>query len=374
MRKYGFPDWEMVRWFESNGEIVAQIPVFFDKGTETQAVILAVEYNNKLKFRLFVRDKFEKYAMNKKPVPTAEIIKDLFMLFDFHKFGESSYLTKGYFVSSYEETVNLKSTSGYFYEDCFYVATYYDGEMIRLYEDCVTYYIWGDEMTDPDDPGGGDSGDWYDPSTGDVPVTCDLGYTLDKDGNCVKIPCDKNPIFNLEVAAQKVSGIEGGMFGCTRKDADEICGGVKGQKEHDGIDLKNDYGNPIFAMYDGIFYNSRYHDKAGWYVRIQSTINGETIITEYMHLQEENRIELNPNETYTYIKAGDIIGYQGDSGNLAEAIADGKTVSHVHIKIKLHDGSKIWDYSKNFTSVDPRDYFSTIINDDGSVVSNTNCN
>lgn len=110
------------------------------------------------------------------------------------------------------------------------------------------------------------------------------------------------------------------------------------------------------------------------YVRVQSTINGEAIITEYMHLQEDNRIEPNPDETYTYIEAGDIIGYQGDSGNLDEAIADGKTVSHVHIKIKLHDGSQIWNYSKNFTTVDPRDYFSTIINDDGSVVSNTNCN
>jgi hypothetical protein len=164
VEKYGYPDWQMVRWFKSNGETVAHIPLFFDNGTETQAVMLAVEYDNKIKFRLFERDNFEKYAKNKKPVPSAEIIKNLFIIFDFQKFGESSYLPKGYFVVSNETPANLKSTAGYFYDDCFYVATYYGEELIRIYEDCATYYIWGgDEMAEPE-TSGGDAGDASDPS------------------------------------------------------------------------------------------------------------------------------------------------------------------------------------------------------------------
>lgn len=94
VKKYGYPNWEMVRWFESNSEIVAQIPIFYDNGTETQALILAVEYNNKLKFRLVVRDKFGKYANNNKPKPTLQKIKDLFIIFDFQHYGESRLFTR----------------------------------------------------------------------------------------------------------------------------------------------------------------------------------------------------------------------------------------------------------------------------------------
>ena len=34
VKKYGYPDWEMVRWFKNENEVVAQIPVFKDDGCE----------------------------------------------------------------------------------------------------------------------------------------------------------------------------------------------------------------------------------------------------------------------------------------------------------------------------------------------------
>lgn len=193
-----------------------------------------------------------------------------------------------------------------------------------------------------------------------------------KNGNCIKKPCKKDPVDHLEVAAQKNSGTTGGTFGCTRNGGS--CSGYSGgrTKKHEGIDLKNAYGAPIYAMYDGFIYNSRYDDDAGYYTRIQSTVNGKTFIHEYFHLQSGNRIKTNTNGTLRYVKAGDIIGYQGNSGNLKDAIARGDTVSHVHIKISEHDGSSKWGY-KNYNPVDPKTYFSTTINSNGTSTYQ-NCN
>lgn len=136
----------------------------------------------------------------------------------------------------------------------------------------------------------------------------------------------------------------------------------------------SEIGEPIYAMYDGFIYSSKY-DKygAGYYTRIQSTINGETIITSYFHLQEGNR-ELSTNNPLNYVKAGDIIGYQGESGNLASAIESGGVDSHVHIEVRVHDGSDSWSYD-HYNLVDPREYLETNIDDSGiSTFNINNCN
>ena len=207
---------------------------------------------------------------------------------------------------------------------------------------------------------------------------CPEGYVEDSNGNCIKKPCKGNPILGkLEIAPQKgKSGTLGAMFGnsttggCKRYGASDCT--TPRNKKHDGIDIKSDYGDPIFAMYDGFIYSSKYdRDGAGYYTRIQSTINGVTIITSYFHLQKENRLlATNP---LNHVKAGDIIGYQGDSGNLKNAIANGGVDSHVHIETRKHDGSNSWGYS-HFNLVDPRDYFETKIDSTGVSQSNTNCN
>ena len=83
----------------------------------------------------------------------------------------------------------------------------------------------------------------------------------------------------------------------------------------------------------------------------------------FFHLQKENRVL--QGTPLVKVEAGDIIGYQGDSGNLKGAIESGGVESHVHIEVREHDGSSKWGY-KNFNLVDPRTYFSTIIKDDGT--------
>ena len=72
-----------------------------------------------------------------------------------------------------------------------------------------------------------------------------------------------------------------------------------------------------------------------------------------MHLQENNRV------TAT-VKAGDIIGYQGDSGNLKNGIKQGYAISHVHIKTQV-----------NGANADPLNHIKTDINTNtGELISN----
>ncbi len=228
------------------------------------------------------------------------------------------------------------------------------------------------------------------PTTGDCEPICDGGKIYnstteqcecpdnlveDKDGNCVSKPCEGDPVKGgLEIAPQKgSSGTKGALYGCTRYGGS--CTSSDGRtKSHGGIDIKSEYGDPIYAMYDGFIYTSKNDpDGAGYYTRIQSTINGETIIVCYFHLQEENR-ELATNNPLNYVQAGDIIGYQGDSGNLKKAIARGGVDSHVHIEVRKHDGGSSWGFS-HFDLVDPRDYFATTIDSNGVSTPNTNdCN
>jgi len=184
-------------------------------------------------------------------------------------------------------------------------------------------------------------------------------------------PCPGDPVKNPKVAPQKNSGAKGALQGYTRYGSG--CTSSDGRtKPHAGIDLKSEYGNPIYAMYSGFIFSTK-HDPlgAGYYTRIQSTVNGETFLVEYYHLQKENRIlQGNP---LVYVNAGDIIGYQGDSGNLKKAIIDKTVDSHIHIEVRVHDGSSQWGYD-NFNLVDPRDYLNTTIDDNGITQSNTNCN
>lgn len=129
-------------------------------------------------------------------------------------------------------------------------------------------------------------------------------------------------------------------------------------------------------MYDGFVYSTGYdEEEAGYMVLIQSTVNGETIIQEYFHLQDEKRVGLNADGTLNHVKAGDIIGYQGDSGNLKNALIQGIAESHVHLKIKKHDGSNSWNYENNFNIINPKDYLHTHINNDGTTSqTNNKCN
>jgi len=163
-------------------------------------------------------------------------------------------------------------------------------------------------------------------------------------------PCAGDPVANPEIAPQTNSGIQGGMHdSCARKNKKFICKGIRGSKWHNGVDIKNPYGAPIYAIYDG---NATKHvqrddnnelDGAGYYVAIVSNIGGKTVRLVFFHLRENSRVTGS-------VKAGDIIGYQGDSGNLKSGIADGYTESHVHIKAQ-----------ENGANVNPLNHFKTKI-------------
>lgn len=160
----------------------------------------------------------------------------------------------------------------------------------------------------------------------------------DYDPNKPCSDCNKgNPLKKPEIAAQLGgSKIKGGMYGMTRN---------KGTKWHRGVDLKSEYGDPIYAMFDGTATLGNQSNGAGDYVIITSKVNGKTVQTMYFHMQDDNRVS-------GEVKAGDIIGYQGDSGNLKKAIEDGYAVSHLHVKVK-----------ENGTVVDPEKYMKTSFDD-----------
>ncbi|MAD97582.1 MAG: hypothetical protein CMB99_09685 [Flavobacteriaceae bacterium] len=222
-------------------------------------------------------------------------------------------------------------------------------------------------------------GENSEPSKDGKSCNCKEGYTKNASGTCIKKPCVGNPIIGeVQIASQKgKSGTIGALFGnlnnggCVRYGGSDCTGDRN--KKHDGIDLESSYGNPIYAMYDGFIYSTKYDSEgAGYYTRIQSTVNGETILISYFHLQKENRI-LQQSNPLRYVKAGDIIGYQGDSGNLKNAISEGTVDSHLHIEVRKHNGGNNWGYN-SYELVDPRDYLKTEIDEKGNTVLNSNCN
>jgi hypothetical protein len=179
---------------------------------------------------------------------------------------------------------------------------------------------------------------------------CPMGQVEDASGKCVKKPCVGDPLAIVEIAPQLgASGMQGALHDtCARYNEKYTCKGVRGRRLHDGVDLKNPYGAPIFASYDGIAKEGTQLkdgklDGAGHYVGVTSRVNGKKIRLVYFHLQKDRR-------TKGTIKAGDIIGYQGVSGNLKSAIEDKNTTSHVHVKAQ-----------KNGKSAEPLDHFKTKI-------------
>ncbi len=168
VEKYGYPDWDMTRWFKNGDEVVAQVPVLHDNDCETQAVILCVKHNDELNFALFERDNFDKYADNVEPTPTADKIKDLFIIFDFQKFGESNYLPNGKIVSDRDNTSNLKGGYVEKVTTCYHTVTIVDGEEVKHSIVCDTDYNWV-HVFDNGSGGGGSGGEWYNPTGGGTP-------------------------------------------------------------------------------------------------------------------------------------------------------------------------------------------------------------
>jgi hypothetical protein len=235
------------------------------------------------------------------------------------------------------------------------------------------------------DPGGGGIGDGTPPDGGSPSggttggnggIYTDPNMPACKGPDCPEEfeeePCPGDPVPNPEVAPQLNSGAKGALYGCTRYGDDGCDGDDTRNEKHNGLDIKNEYGNPNYAMFDGVVH-SLYSQPggAGYAIRIRSELpSGEIIIYQYFHMQKDNRLPEG-----TEVNAGDIVGYQGDSGNLKGAIDRGRVESHVHIKMNLYDGTgDSNNYTANFKSnqVNPADYMHTQIDNQGNSITQ-NC-
>ena len=177
----------------------------------------------------------------------------------------------------------------------------------------------------------------------------------------MKKPCKGDPVPNPEIVSPGRSGKRGGTFGCTRNNWKKICDGVKGKKKHNGIDIKAPVNTLTFAMYDGIVSNIRdtfnpgeYRDNSyGNYIILKVVINGVITFIKYNHL---NKVHVKEGDT---IKAGDIIGLNGNTGNAA----DPDVTPHIHLQV----------FDANWKSINPKNYLKTKFDNQFNPIKN-NCN
>ena len=182
-------------------------------------------------------------------------------------------------------------------------------------------------------------------------------------GVCVenKKPCAGNPVNNPEIVSSGLSGKKGGTFGCTRTDPASSCGGVKGKKSHDGIDLKAEPNSSTYSMNDGkvidirdSFSPGQYKYRSyGNYVIIQSEINGQTIFIKYNHL---NAVSVIKGQT---VSAGNIIGLSGTTGNITSNV-----IPHIHLQV----------FTSSWESINPEDFLTTKFDTNQNSIPNSNCN
>lgn len=109
---------------------------------------------------------------------------------------------------------------------------------------------------------------------------------------------------------------------------------------HNGLDLKAQLNTPVYAVADGKVMNARYNNSYGYYVALDHGKYG----TLYAHLLRYDVAEGDN------IRAGDIIGYSGSSGDT--------TGPHLHFEIRLGSYEKFWerahcDNSVFMNTIDP---------------------
>lgn len=111
-------------------------------------------------------------------------------------------------------------------------------------------------------------------------------------------------------------------------------------KGHEGLDTASSDGSSIYSIYDGVVKNNAYQkDGAGYHVSIETEMDGKYFRLVYMHLKKKSTLKIGDK-----IKAGDLIGYQGNTGH--------STGSHLHISVRVADNASF----KSYKSADPYNY------------------
>jgi murein DD-endopeptidase MepM/ murein hydrolase activator NlpD len=118
-----------------------------------------------------------------------------------------------------------------------------------------------------------------------------------------------------------------------------------GGRRHQGIDIHSPKGTPVVAVADGFVIAMKWHRDSGFYIKIA---HADGWVSAYVHLNNDTpgTDDGNGGESAafapgvgigSFVRAGDLIGYVGDSGN-----AEG-TIPHTHFALE-RDGSKINPY------------------------------
>lgn len=164
--------------------------------------------------------------------------------------------------------------------------------------------------------------------------------------NDLNKPCAGDPIKNPSITSSGLSGKRGGTFGCTISDPSYSCDGVKGKKQHDGLDITALPNSSLYAMYGGVvidvknsFPPGKYvYGKYGNYRTVLSEINGQVVKLKYNHL---NSISVYIGQS---VSTGQIIGLTGTTGNVK-----GNVIPHVHIQT----------FNSNGVSINPIEFLAT---------------
>lgn len=136
-------------------------------------------------------------------------------------------------------------------------------------------------------------------------------------------------------------------YGCTAYARCNRTRGPYGGAPHNGIDMASGYGSPVKAIGDGeIIANGKNDGWGNWIAIKHSSYN---LVSVYGHLSAFEFLQVD-----TQVKAGQVIGYEGATGN--------STGSHLHLSvykefftyIKEKNGQLYFNYFDG--SINPLDY------------------
>ena len=127
--------------------------------------------------------------------------------------------------------------------------------------------------------------------------------------------------------------------------SDSWGAGRSGGRSHEGTDIMSPKGTWVVAVDDGIVERLDWNQMSGWNIMVRHA-DGWT--SHYLHLNNDSAGtddgEGGPEAAFadglevgSFVKAGDVIGFVGDSGNAEH------TGSHTHFELHI-DGAKVDPY------------------------------
>ncbi len=105
----------------------------------------------------------------------------------------------------------------------------------------------------------------------------------------------------------------------------QLTGDINAYEGHTGTDIKNGLGTDVLASASGTVTDAGFDNLGDGYYVVIDHQNGKQ--TKYTHMTEDLEVE-----TGDQVNQGEVIGYEGDSGNA--------TAAHVHFEISV-DGEII---------------------------------